>query len=638
MIPKIGNHDPAIHMDCGQMKSADTPPQLTIGTVLSLQDDEILYSWLGRLFRRNSFAPAKAAVNRFLGGSYRTLCVDLPTGLGNLQTTLGLASPLSASQDWIDRATLYPYHRPFLTPERDRIVRENMLCARAAGGAQKALMGRLANRFGAATSLRYCPLCVRADTIRHCEPYWRRSWLLPGVARCSTHGAVLVELAPATRPSNPFESRQLPLHPSVIGCVPCAEASMDWVFSKLSAELLQSNLPALRRDVLIATYRRRAVDLGHGCSTGRVRISKLAEAVREHYRDFEGFVHRDRLVQTQATPLGWLHTIFNKPDRAVHPVAHLMLIGHLFGSIATWRDALEAEDLLAPVLPAQKLNSRRASRPNEPELLDSSLSCRAAAIALGIDTATVVAYRRECGMPVTPRSHKTTRMVEGQIVNDLEAGMPLADIAANSEVSMTTVCRILRSNAEVQTRRQVIIHQANERKAKDEWLMAIRRADSITAARRIAPAGYAWLYRNDRAWIRANSNVLSTPTREAPRDARVDWAQRDLALSARVFSLQSSWVEQGATERLSAYRILRALGIQTSMIRNRHRLSLTYDALVACVETESMWRKRRLAAAAAQLVELELPLTTVRLCKTANINWTYRHWVAAWLNAHRRAP
>ncbi len=228
-------------------------------------------------------------------------------------------------------------------------------------------------------------------------------------------------------------------------------------------------------------------------------------------------------------------------------------------------------------------------------------------------------------------------MVEGQIVDDLVAGLPLVEVAGNSDVSMATVCRILRSNAEAQARRQASVHQTNERKAKDEWQAAVRSADSITAARRIAPAAYIWLYRNDRNWITDQGNFEPAAVRKPPSSARVDWPMRDLNLSTLVFNLQSVELEQCATERLSAYRILRILGIQTMMIRNRHRLPLTYDALVACIETESMWRERRLVAAANQLTTLGLPLTTVSLCKAANINWAYRRWVEAWLGAFRHA-
>jgi len=609
---------------------------LIIGTTLPLRDDEILYSWIGCMSRRNSFAPAMIAVNMLLGGRCRTLSVDLPTGLENLQATLGDFSPLPDSHSWIDRATLYPYHRPFLTRERDHVISESMLRATREGGAQKALMGRLANRFGAATSLRYCPLCVCADTAGHFEPYWRRSWLLPGVELCPTHGVRLVEFAPATRPSNPFESRPPPTSTQTINCVPCTEGSLPWAFSKLSSELLHSNLAALSGEKVVATYKNRALELGYAYPTGRVSVSKVVQAVREHYKDFEGFPHRDRLLQTHAMPLAWLRTIFTRPDRAVHPMCHLMLIGHLFGSIATWRDALESDASFVPIAASPlRTPQKRRSKLDGPELLDSSMSCRAAAAALGVDTATVVAYRRNCGMKVTTRSHKTTRMSERKIVDELVAGTPLATVARNNGVSMATVCRILRFNAAANASRQANIHQANSHKAKKEWLAAVCSVDSITEARRIAPAAYAWLYRNDRTFIVTHRKSEVVTERKARFTNRVDWHLRDQNLSAQVHKLKSAEVERGATERCSPHRILRILGVQTMMIRNRHRLPFTYDALIDCIETESMWRDRRLTAAKARITALGLPLTTARLLKAANINWTYRHWVGAWLDARR---
>ena len=611
-----------------------TTSALIIGTTLALRDDEVLYSWVGRMSRRNSFTPAAAAVNMLLGGRCRTLSVDLPTGLENLQSTLGAFSPLPDSSSWIDRATLYPYHRPFLTQDRDRVISGYMLRATREGGAQKALMGRLANRFGAATYLRFCPLCVHADTARSFEPHWRRSWLLPGVDLCPEHGVSLSEFAPATRPSNPFESRPPPIDLKIMSSIPCAESSLPWAFSKLSSELLHANLAAVPGETLLATYKKRALELGYAYPTGRVSLSKVVQGVRHHYTDFEDFAHRDRLLQSKAVPLAWLRTIFSRPDRAVHPMCHLMLIGHMFGSIAAWRDALETDASSVPIQapPASSPKNWR-SRLDGPELMDLSLSCRAAAAHLGVDTATVVAHRREFGIKVTSRSHKTTRTIESTIVEDLVAGTPLAAVAKDNGVSMATVCRILRFNAAAKASRQANIQRANSEKAKKAWLAAVCSVDSVSAARRVAPAAYVWLYRNDRTFLDDHSRFEFTTGRKAKHTSRVDWDVRDRNLSARIYKLHSSEVERGATERLSAYRILRILGVQTMMVRNRHRLPLTYDALIACIETESMWRERRLAAAKAQIAALGLPLTTPRLVKAANINWTYRHWVGAWLDA-----
>lgn len=621
----------------GTSTSVAAPP-LIIGTTLPLRDDEILYSWIGSMSRRNSFAPANVAVNMLLGGRCRTLSVDLPTGLEHLQATLADFSPFPDAQGWIDRATLYPYHRPFLTKERDQVISNSMLRATREGGAQKALMGRLANGFGAATPLRYCPLCVCADTARHSEPYWRRSWLLPGVQLCATHGVELVEFASGTRPSNPFESLPPPTSPqTIVNCVPCSEDSLLWGFSKLSSELLRLHLPAYSGDELISTYKNRALALGYTYGSGRVSISKVVEAIREHYKDFDGFPHRGRLLQTQARPLAWLHTIFGRPNRAVHPMCHLMLIGHLFGSIASWREALRCGRSAGPT-PKSPLTAPQKSRSklDGPGLLDPSMSCRAAASALGVDTATVVAFRRKCGMKVTARTHKTTRMREGKIVNDLVAGSPLATVAKDNGVSLATVCRILRLNVDAKSIRQANIHHVRADEAKNEWLTALCSVDSISAARRIAPAAYAWLYRNDRAFLDMHAQCEFATARKPGRTSRLDWHVRDQNLSAQVYKLKAAEVERGAKERCSPHRILRTLGVSTMMIRNRHRLPLTYDALIACIETESMWRDRRLTAAEARITALGLPLTITRLLRTANVNWTYRHWVRSWLESRRR--
>lgn len=198
---------------------------------------------------------------------------------------------------------------------------------------------------------------------------------------------------------------------------------------------------------------------------------------------------------------------------------------------------------------------------------------------------------------------------------------------------MATVCRILRFHAAAKTSRQANIHHARADKAKNEWLTAVGNVDSFRAARRMAPAAYAWLYRNDRAFVDKHGKCEVTTTRKTRCTSRVDWHLRDQNLSAQVYKLKSAEVERGAKERCSPHRILRILGVPPMMIRNRHRLPLTYDALIACIETESMWRDRRLKAAEARITALGLPLTMSRLLKTANINWTYRHWVRAWLDA-----
>jgi len=117
----------------------------------------------------------------------------------------------------------------------------------------------------------------------------------------------------------------------------------------------------------------------------------------------------------------------------------------------------------------------------------------------------------------------------------------------------------------------------------------------------------------------------------------VDWHARDLTLKAAIEALTETLVASGSSERRSAYRLLRLLRAQNLMIRSRHKLPNSYDALVECVETEAMWRDRRLKLAATHLEAIGEPLTVARLSKLANINWTYRDWIRDWVTAFTRS-
>ncbi|MDP3922683.1 MAG: TniQ family protein [Hydrogenophaga sp.] len=143
--------------------------------------DEVLYSWVGTLIRRNALSINQWASRLLLGGKMRTLSMDLPTGLAHLNEVLGPFSGITSASDLIDRTTLYPYHRPFVDASRDSIITNVMLRSDLPGSGLKTLLGRVANRFGAHTRLRFCPVCVATDIERFGEGYLPS----PDVNRCA---------------------------------------------------------------------------------------------------------------------------------------------------------------------------------------------------------------------------------------------------------------------------------------------------------------------------------------------------------------------------------------------------------------------------------------------------------------------
>lgn len=136
-------------------------PSPLISYVPILLPDELLYSFLGRLTVHNVFTNPREYLRMLFGNRYILPSVDLPTCLSSLQRTLGRQSPYKSMDHMVDAATLYPYHRPFLTAERhDRVL---SILLNGGGKALKVLLGRVANRFRASPPLRYCPVCQRED-------------------------------------------------------------------------------------------------------------------------------------------------------------------------------------------------------------------------------------------------------------------------------------------------------------------------------------------------------------------------------------------------------------------------------------------------------------------------------------------
>lgn len=111
-----------------------------------LLPDECLYSFLQRIWTLNAFTLPRQFMVLLFGCDSHIPVLDLPTGLDALQRTLGERSPFKSADDLIDRATLYPYHRPFLSASRNtRLVH---LFRGTGGQGVKTLLGRVPSRTG----------------------------------------------------------------------------------------------------------------------------------------------------------------------------------------------------------------------------------------------------------------------------------------------------------------------------------------------------------------------------------------------------------------------------------------------------------------------------------------------------------
>jgi hypothetical protein len=103
---------------------------------------------------------------------------------------------------------------------------------------------------------------------------------------------------------------------------------------------------------------------------------------------------------------------------------------------------------------------------------------------------------------------------------------------------------------------------------------------------------YAWLYRNDHAWLQAA--IKSTmPAQATTRRERVNWATRDQSFAQQVRSIAERLYSDLPPMRVSRTRIIRSVGRQALIEKFLHRLPLTTSALQEVAESAQAYSQRR---------------------------------------------
>lgn len=591
-----------------------TDSSLKLCFVPKLLPDELLSSYLARLGLLNGLGRT-SYYRDFCGTKSGLPVLDLPTNLALLQERLSCSSPFGSIDALVEHATLFPYHRPFLAMGRAKLAEE--IIRHRAGHGLKALLGRLANRFGANPELRYCPECICSDTISHGSSYWHRSHQLPGVTACFEHKLGLVT------PAIPLEVRRRtkPLLPPIQQAEPgLASTGLQAYFAKLSAELLHAQRAAAPEKERVSLYRAEVIAKGL-VRNGRIDYRDLQAALRAHYCDFACFVHRDRLLASARTPLAWVRPLIERHQRSSHPICHLLLIGFLFGTLENFFKRFEA---------GARTHDESASTRERPckmpisMLLDSTKSCRAVAKALDLSVTTVALRRRAAGISISERYKRLTPGLIAQIIIHIRQGKTPTEIAEECSVSLSTVYRQRKLHAdeakEFVTRS---LDQLKERHRED-WLKAVssHRYLGPKAVRQQVPAVYAWLYRNDRDWLLNSCAELHI---RRPVRQTVDWPKRDAQMADKLLTYAARMRETPERPRISRTLLANHLG-EASVRVNLPRLPKVSALLDALEEPPLSYQIYKIDRAIEKLLGEGRPLAIWKIRRAAGMRkWTPMH-------------
>jgi hypothetical protein len=234
-----------------------------------------------------------------------------------------------------------------------------------------------------------------------------------------------------------------------------------------------------------------------------------------------------------------LGKLLRPPRSGTHPLRYLGLIYWLFGSWPRFIDKLSdyCDNESQCSAPAHHCAPNASNTAHQPFLacLRSGRSITHCAKSVGVDVSTGLVWAARSGVPVNRRAKSIGSKTYEDIAKDLRAGHDKAAIATWYQVSAATVNRVLASVNGLHGEWRAAKFASVQAQARSTWSAAlITCADiGVNALRKQHAATFAWLHRNDRAWLVQSNAAAPRPSPPAIH-RRVDWAARDVGLVAQV--------------------------------------------------------------------------------------------------------
>ncbi|MDR6861443.1 TnsD family Tn7-like transposition protein [Variovorax guangxiensis] len=578
-------------------------------------EDEALYRYLGRVDAYNCAGSSRRFLRYVFGDSKAISSADLPSNIGAILERWPEISPYPTIAEIIERTSQYPYHRPFIPAGRWRelVVR----ATHGPGPSLKTWLGLVAQRFSATASFRSCVECDRLAWDDEGVLYWHRAHLLPGVLVCPIHRTPLIQHLVQSEDGARSALRLPPMAGRPIVVAGQSMPSLT-AFAVSSFEALKSKDPSLTGDLCTGTYLARLKEMGLCSPTGRPKWQKISSLLLEANDNFRGWAVGDRITDRTAPLLSWLYALFQRPERLAHPLTHIVLIGCLFGSFAAYAAAAKARNASAP--DSLAASSSDGDTTSASAISNCNVSCRAAAMEMGLSVSTVVMRRRILGLPIAERRKSLTPDRLSHVQQRLSAGAPAAQVAKEALLSLSSVYRIRACMVFSLPQEEGVPSAEVVRGYRKRWINTGLVSASVRQRRVLDGAAYAWLYHHDRNWLIAGPGHAPASTTRKTRRSRIDWEKRDENYARRIEATSSAQRDRAPRRRRSMSALMRASAPETSLRAQLYRLPRTREALQANAESVPAFQRLRYARAAACLADADGGFTQWKALKLAGLH------------------
>lgn len=571
----------------------DTGP----GFFLSPFPDETLHSLLSRYCRLTGFASVRQAFSNVEHSYTFTRNTSFPCHLKESERLLKPVTGLDTNA-LISRHTLLPYFQPFMSPEQLVMTRRQMESRNGQG--LKMRLGLIASSLERYVRVRFCPVCLAEDDQKHGQAYWHRVHQLPGVWICPHHVQPLSIIEPvwirdkATRCFLPTDDN-LDAHALALE-VSAIQRDRLYRLAALSWSALDRDCDPLQHHVLQQNLLRGAQAHALVSSTGRLRLTPLADMLSIYFKGLPSAGEFSRLCPVRAKQApSWVLKLLRKPRGAHHPLHYLLLADALelnFDDLAVQRSVqIPMSKSIATKVTAKTGGLAHTLK----EMYSEGHSLRQIGAVTGVSVSTLHVYAVQLGIHVRARPSILLPALRQQIRDQLVSGKAFSEVATDCSVSLASVYRVLRMETDL---KDMLSGLRVERDRENRRLRFIMERERNTAAH--ACTDYAWLYRNDRVWLKGKVQCIRKIARK--RTAVIDWPSLDRELSLRIRECVSSLrARPGKPLRISVALIGRELNSSTLFEKKLLLLPICSLELKATCETLDQFHHRRIEWAAKEL-------------------------------------
>ncbi|WP_082481767.1 TnsD family Tn7-like transposition protein [Pseudomonas sp. Leaf127] len=492
--------------------------------------DETLFSLCSRQHvLSGNIAPCATSAQLF-GLSHKSIKHDLPCGLDafekHSQGCWGSADSILAQH------TIFPLFAPFQSAEAIRSAISTLKGNNV--GSLKYRLGLVTGGFGAEHPLKGCVQCLESDLRLSGAPYWRLSHQYPGVLLCPIHGTLLLECTQNRRWHSRF-TWTVPSKDAFANAVLEAPQAPQYVkllsLAKAILDLASVGLSTTFDPLTVSLTYRRHLD--------------TVDSFLEHVEPLRYFHPFEGLPGCEKDAKRFIYQMTRTPRRYYHPLKHLLIITWIFGDFDVFSECY----------------STIASSVQSPDsLLETMVS-----ISFGA---------AEPARPAIVNTRRPKRLkphLRKQLTERLSDGIAKQMVCTEFGLTISTVNKILRSEPVVLAAwKQAQQHQQLSIQ-RGKWceLRSTFPKKSVKELRSCSPSTYAWLYRNDKNWLCAQ-------TKEMPKAVRsrispdLEWNARDERL-----------------ERLVRERLAAAYGTYQSILLTKSQLFSLVPSLASSLENRS---------------------------------------------------